>query len=454
MRHRRMACAIPTGIAVAIAFGTLSAYAASRHPAPNNPASNNAAGTPTFQVDPYWPKPLPDNWVTGEIGGTCIDSQDHVFVVTRGFQTGGLASPEGVGGADPKTGQFSKSKASPPVIEFDAQGNVVNSWGDPSHVPAGQPNAGQNAVLPNGIHGCFIDYQDNVWIGGNGDGVVQKYSHDGTLLLQIGTKFKCDAGLGDDTSPIPCVNPGTTGGADNGFGNVGRTGSSHTLLNLPADIAVDPNPDPVNGQKGSVYIADGYGNHRVVVFDAAGHFLRQFGSVGTGPGQFTSGDGGHPHCVVLGKDGLVYACDRGQDRINVFTKTGDFVKAIPIIPGTAALGTAGSAWDIDFSPDAIQTFAYVSDGGNEVMWIFNHADALNGTSYVPPLGGFGRPGHMAGEFTFLHMMAIDSKGNLYAGETVGGRRIQKFTKVTTCPGNSAGQGNASFGGCPGNSGGH
>ena len=225
------------------------------------------------------------------------------------------------------------------------------------------------------------------------------------------------------------MNPGGTGGADNEFGNVMRTGSSQTLLNLPADIAVDPNPDPVNGQKGSVYIADGYGNHRVVVFDRAGHFLRQFGSIGSGPGQFTAGDGGHPHCVVIGRDGYVYACDRGQDRINVFTKTGTFVKAIPIIPGTAALGTAGSAWDIDFSPDAIQKFAYVSDGGNEVMWIFNHADALNGSAYVPPLSGFGRPGHMAGDFTFLHMMAIDSKGNLYAGETVGGRRIQKFTKA-------------------------
>ena len=457
MTHRRIATAIPTGIAVAIALTTLSAYAASQHAAQNNAAARNSANggsqpTPTFQVDPYWPKPLPDNWVTGEIGGTCVDSQDHVFVVTRGFQTGGLASPEGVGGADPKTGQFAKSKASPPVIEFDQEGNVANSWGDPSIVPAGQPHAGQNAVLPNGIHGCFVDYQDNVWIGGNGDGVVQKYSHDGTLLMTIGQKFTCDDGQG---GTIPCVNPGSAGGAENGFGNVGRTGTPNSLLlDLPADIAVDPDPDPVTGQRGSVYIADGYGNHRVVVFDASGHYLRQMGGVGTGPGQFTSGDGGHPHCVVIGRDKLVYACDRGQDRINVFTRTGTFVKAIPIIPGTAALGTAGSAWDVDFSTDAIQTFAYVSDGGNEVMWIFNHADALNGTSYVPPISGFGRPGHMAGEFTFLHMMAIDSKGNLYAGETIGGRRIQKFTKVSGCPGNSAGHGNAPPGGCPGNSGGH
>jgi len=442
MRYRRCAFAVPAIVAVGIAAGVWHGATEAAPP---------AQGTPVFKVDPYWPKPLPDNWVTGEVGGTCIDSQDHVIIVTRGFQTNGLASPEGVGGANPKTGQLSRSRASPPVIEFDAEGNVVHSWGDPSLVPAGQPHAGQNAVLPNGIHGCFVDYEDNVWIGGNGDGVVQKYSHDGSqLLLQIGVKYTCDKGLGNDET-IPCVNPGGTGGADNEFGNVMRTGSSQTLLNLPADIAVDPNPDPVNGQKGSVYIADGYGNHRVVVFDRAGHFLRQFGSIGSGPGQFTAGDGGHPHCVVIGRDGYVYACDRGQDRINVFTKTGTFVKAIPIIPGTAALGTAGSAWDIDFSPDAIQKFAYVSDGGNEVMWIFNHADALNGSAYVPPLSGFGRPGHMAGDFTFLHMMAIDSKGNLYAGETVGGRRIQKFTKLS-CPGNSQGRGNGGADGCPGNSG--
>jgi hypothetical protein len=367
------------------------------------PAPHGPLHAPRFQVDPFWPKPLPDNWVTGEIGGTCMDSRDHLFVVTRGFQNGGLTSPEGV------AGQPTKSRASPPVIEFDRKGNVANSWGNPALVPAGQPNANQNAVLPNGIHGCFVDYQDNVWIGGNGDGVVQKYSHDGsTLLLQIGTKFVCD-----NPPSMACS------------GDSPNTGSSHTLLHRPADIAVDPDADPVTGQRGSVYIADGYGNHRVVVFDAKGNYLRQMGGVGAGPGQFAPTGGGHPHCVVIGNDKLVYACDRGNDRINVFQRDGTFVRAIPVIPGTFALGTAGSAWDVDFSPDAAQTFMYESDGGNEVMWIFNHRAAMVGDPNAI-LSGFGRPGHMAGEFTFLHMMAIDSKGNLYVGETVGGRRLQKF----------------------------
>jgi len=382
---------------------------------PGAALANGRLRAPTFQVDPFWPRPLPDNWVTGEIGGTCIDSRDHLIMLTRGFQTGGLAAPEGVGGADPRTGKFAQSKASPPVIELDTRGNVVRAWGDPALVPAGTIGpagnniGGQNAVLPNGTHGCFVDYEDNIWLGGNGDGVVQKWSHDGsTLLLQIGTKFVCD-------NP-----PSNTCAGDSAF-----TGSSQTLLHRPADIAVDPNPDPMTGERGSVYIADGYGNHRVVVFDRRGKFLRQMGGVGTGPGQFAPGGGGHPHCVVLGRNGLVYACDRANDRINVFQRNGTFVRAIPVIPGTAALGTSGSAWDVDFSPDHEQTFMYESDGGNEVMWIFDHRAALMGSASAL-LGGFGRPGHMAGEFTFLHMMAIDSKGNLYVGETIGGRRVQKF----------------------------
>jgi hypothetical protein len=404
------------------------------------PDKHGGLVAPTFKVDPFWPKPLPDNWVTGEVGGTCIDSRDHLFIVTRGFQTGGLASPEGVGGADNHTGTLGgafKSKASPPVVEFDPDGNVVtnNAWTRNAAAfaalmpagsvgPAGNSVAGQNAVLPNGIHGCYVDYQDNVWIAGNGDGVVQKWSHDGSaMLLQIGTKFLCDDGAGGVTG-IPCTG---TGG-----GNVMQTGNSHTLLSLPADIAVD-------SSNGDIYIADGYGNHRVVVFDRNGHYLRQMGSVGSGPGQFTAGDGGHPHCVVLPNNGLVYACDRGQDRINVYTKgsgttAGTFVRDIPIVPGTAAIGTAGSAWDIDFSPDSRQKFMYESDGGNEIIWLMDHAKALTGVSPAGApnpaiLGGFGRPGHMAGDFTFLHMMAIDSRGNLYAGETVGGRRVQKFNLV-------------------------
>src|SRR5262249_35459515 len=147
-------------------------------------------------------------------------------------QTGGLASPEGVGGANITgvVGSINQSKAAPPVIEFNQNGNIVRSWGNPALVATGQPFAGQNAVLPNGIHGCFVDGQGNVYLAGTGDGIVQKYNPDGTQkLLEIGTKFSCDDGLGGQ---INCTG---TGG-----GNVGRTGNSQTLLNGPMDVAVDP----------------------------------------------------------------------------------------------------------------------------------------------------------------------------------------------------------------------
>jgi len=350
---------------------------------------------PRYVVDPFWPKPLPIDprtgkpWVTGEVAGTCIDSRDHVFTVNRGYNNG-LVAPETV-----------VAVPSPPVVEYDRHGNVVNAWGEA-------------AVLPNGIHGCFVDYQDNVWIAGNGDGIVQKYTRKGDLLLQIGTRGMCDWPANGNA----CGNSGADPTAN----------QSKTLLNQPADMAVDPT-------NGDIYIADGYGNHRVVVFDSKGTYLRQWGSVGDGPGQFAAGDGGHPHCIVLGNDGLLYVCDRGQDRLQVFDKLGNLKKIIPVIPGTGTpgLGTAGSAWDLDFSPDRRQELMFETDGGNEVLWTFDRMAALAGAALTATpgqgiLAGFGRPGHAAGEFTFLHTVAADSKGNLYTGETVGGRRIQKFVR--------------------------
>jgi hypothetical protein len=346
-------------------------------------------------MDPLSGKP----WVTGEVGGTCIDSNDHVITVNRGFQNG-LVAPETV-----------IAVPSPPVVEYDGRGNVVNAWPtDPA----------MQALLPNSIHGCFVDLQDNVYIAGNGDGIVQKWTHDGSaMLLQIGTKGTCDR-------------PGGPGAC----GNVPQIGDSTTLLNQPADIAVDPT-------NGDIYIADGYGNHRIVVFNAAGTFLRRWGGVGPAPGQFAAGDGGHPHCVVISGEDLVYTCDRGQDRIQVFDKHPNNppgcslagsttsclpVRIIPVIPGTAALGTAGSAWDVDFSSDRREQYMFEVDGGNEVLWIMNH-------TFGTFIGGFGGPGHQAGNFTFLHTVSADSKGNLYTGETVGGRRVQKFIRKGFVPDN-------------------
>ena len=358
---------------------------------------------PTYRVDPFWPKPLPTvtdrdglshQWVTGMVGASCIDSHDHIITVNRGFLPNGLLPQEG-----------SQSIPSPPVMLYDPDGNVAHSWGDATLTPEGAA-----AVLPHGIHGCFADYMDNIWIAGNSDGVVQKWSHDGSrMLLQIGTKGVCD---GPPTlnprSPHPtCGEPGNN--------------TSQTLLNAPADIAVDPSEDPVTGERGSVYVADGYGNHRIVVFDKDGNYLRQWGSAGSGEGQFVEGGGGHPHCVVLSNDGFVYACDRGQNRVQVFDREGNLRRVIAIDPPDHMMATL-RATDIELSRDDQQTFMFVVDLGSNRIWILERESG-------DLVGSIGGSGHMAGEFTFPHTIVTDSQGNIYAAETVGGRRNQKFVQV-------------------------
>ncbi len=368
------------------------------------PGAQTPAAAPEYRVDPFWPRPLPTmtdgdglarQWVTGMVGASCIDSHDHIITVNRGFLPDGLLPQEG-----------SQSIPSPPVILYDTDGNVAESWGDPTLTPAGAA-----AVLPHGIHGCVADEMDNIWIAGNSDGVVQKWTHDGSqMLLQIGTKGVCDGPPTlNPNSPHPtCGEPGNN--------------ASRTLLNAPADIAIDPNPDPVTGERGSVYIADGYGNHRIVVFDRDGNYLRQWGSAGSGDGQFVEGGGGHPHCVVLGNDGLVYACDRGQNRVQVFDREGNLQRIIRVDPaeyGEAAL----RATDLELSRDEEQRFLFVVDLGSNRIWILERE-----TGEIA--GSIGGSGHMAGEFTFPHTLVTDSDGNLYAAETVGGRRNQKFALVS------------------------
>ena len=368
------------------------------------PAAQDAAQAPAYRVDPFWPQPLATmtdedglarQWVTGMVGASCIDSHDHVITVNRGFLPNGLLPQEG-----------SQSIPSPPVILYDTAGDVAASWGDPTLTADGAA-----AVLPHGIHGCFADEMDNIWIAGNSDGVVQKWTHDGSeMLLQIGTKGVCDG--------PPTLNPAAP------HPTCGEPGynSSRTLLNAPADIAVDPNSDPVTGERGSVYIADGYGNHRIVVFDREGNYLRQWGSAGSGDGQFVEGGGGHPHCVVLGNDGLVYACDRGQNRIQVFDREGNLQRIIPVDPSAYGQATL-RATDIELSRDPEQRFLFVVDLGSNRIWILERESG-------DIVGGIGGSGHLAGEFTFPHTIVIDSRGDLYAAETVGGRRNQKFTRVS------------------------
>jgi DNA-binding beta-propeller fold protein YncE len=321
-----------------------------------------------FEVDPTWPKPLPDKWVTGQVSGVCVDARDHVFIVNRNNMTDKEAEV---------------AQQAPPFIEFDPDGTVVNSFGDWK-------------VVPNTTHGCFIDYQNNLWTAGNGDGIIQKYSHDGKLELQIGKRGVIDTS--DATLKGRALN------------------SSHTQFFMPSGVAVD-------SSNGDVYVSDGYGNSRIAVFDRDGKFLRQWGHQGT-KAEADAGVGGAfmqvVHCVNIGNDGLVYVCDRQGDRVQVFDKMGNFKSNIWIRRGNGSFpDNWGTTWWIGFSPDREQKFMYVADGGDEQVKILDHS-----TGQV--LSSFGRPGHQAGEFTHCHTLAVDSKGNVYVAETDWGRRVQRF----------------------------
>ena len=378
------------------------------------PKPGAAQGALKYEVDAAWPKPLPaptdasgqtHQWITGDVAASCVNSRDHVVVVTRGFSRGGVSTFDGT-----------QSIAAPPVLEFDQAGNLVSSWGDATLAPSGVA-----AVLPNSIHGCFVDYEGNVWIGGNADGIVQKWSHDGKkLLLQIGEKGACD---GPEQAPAPPEGRNWFGRPNRMYATCAEPGfnESRTRLNGIADMYIDPAPDPVTGQRGSVYLADGYGNNRVVVFDANGKYLRQWGSAGTGPGQFSVWGGGHPHCVNLTTDGLVYACDRENARIHVFDKLGQLKQTIAIDPPDQKSAT-WRATDIDFSRDAAQTYLFVMDLGSGKVRILDRKSGRE-------VGTFGRPGPNAGEFRYAHTIAVDSKDSVYVAETASGRRIQKFNRV-------------------------
>ena len=341
---------------------------------------------------------------TGGVSWVCVDQEkDHIVQFNRGHVE---RMPDGM-----------DAVTAPPVIIRDYEGNMVTGFGDLSLTPDGR-----SAVLPHNTHGCSIDYEGNIWVGGNADGIVQKWSPEGEMLLQIGQKGVCD---GPPTlapnSPWPtCGAPGSNG--------------SETLLNEPSKVVVDPNPDPVTNERGSVYIADGYGNHRIVVFDSNGQFLRQWGTMGTGPGQFFFTGGGHPHCVMLANNGLVYVCDRNNNRIQVFDKMGNLKRVMNVLPiGEAedegAVTVFRSVSDIAFSRDQEQKHIYLaytgtldgSPAGGRVFILDHETGAI--------LAQVGGPGQEPGRFMAAHGISIDSQENIYVAETVPGNRLQRFLRV-------------------------
>jgi DNA-binding beta-propeller fold protein YncE len=328
-------------------------------------------------VNALWPKPLPNRWLLGQVSGIAIDARDHVWVVHRprtltDDERGAALSPP----------RSICCVAAPPILEFDAAGDVLAAFGGP----------GAGYDWPLNEHGIYVDHRGNVWIAGNdkNDHQILKFTRDGKFLLQIGK-------------------PGETDGSND-----------TALLGRPAHMEVDATTD-------ELFVADGYLNRRIIVFDAStGKYKRHWGAYGRtpndgplpayAPGRPASPQFGNPHCVRLSHDGLVYVCDRPNDRIQVFRKDGTYVTEYVV--GADTLG-AGSVWDIALSVDPEQKHLFVVDGQNNQVWI-----VLRASGRV--VSTFGRSGRNAGQFHAVHNVAIDSQGNLYTAEVDTGRRVQKF----------------------------
>ncbi len=357
---------------------------------------------PKFEVDPFWPKPMPNHWVLGMSIGVWVDNNDHIWMVHRDNTVERTI-------LQLKNHQGSCCQPAPPVLAFDEAGNNIHAWGG---AVAGAPYD-----WPESNHGITVDGKGNVWIGGNGgpDSHILKFTQDGKFLMQIGKKgARKKAGAAADANAEASAAGFTAGSNDPvSFGRV-------------AKIFID-------NKANEAYIADGYLNHRVAVLDVdTGKMKRWWGAYGQNPVDDTvmpryTADGPHDrahepnfrnpvHCADISVDRLVYVCDRVNDRMQVFTPDGKFVKEMYYKTSTL---TDGSVWDIAFSKDPQQKYIYMADGVAEHVVIIDRQT-------LTPIYTFGDGGNSAGEFHGVHSIAIDSKGNLFTTETYGGRRIQKF----------------------------
>ncbi len=356
--------------------------------------AQSATLAPRFEVDLTWPKPLPNHWVLGQVVGVAVDARDHIWIIHR---PGSLEPQEAHAAASPPLAKC--CVPAPPVLEFDQAGNLLRHWGGP----------GDGFDWPLSNHGITVDFQGNVWIGGNSrepipghtptpdalesyhDDSILKFTPDGRFLLQIGQ-------------------PGRSKGSND-----------TENLRLPAKTFVD-------AKTNELYVADGYANHRVIVFDAGtGTYKRYWGAYGHKPDDTDAGpyQPGQPpaqqfrnpvHCAMLSDDGLLYVCDRGNDRIQVFQPDGVFLREAAVEPETRG---SGSVWDIAFSRDKDQKYLYVCDGENDRVHILERRT-------LEVLTSFGEGGRQPGEFYGVHSIATDSRGNIYTTETWRGQRVQRF----------------------------
>ena len=366
---------------------------------PNMPADASGPGVPEgvaqFAVDPFWPQPLPNNWIIGQVAGTSIDSNDNLWIIHRPFTVQGtnagsttpMTTRDQSWGSDPV--QSLCCTTAPPVLAFNPAGEVIQAWG-------GDDPGGEYQWF-NSEHGIHVDYQGFVWVAGNGgdDHHMMKFTQDGELVLKIG-----DVGVSQGSNDPNSVNRAAT-------------------------MEVDPETD-------EIYVADGYGNRRLVVFDAnTGEYKRHWGAYGEVPKDENPGpwDPNAPrtttwrtpvHGLAISNDRRVYVSDRPSNRFQVFELDGTYIMENELAPQTYG---PGSTWGAEFDPlDTEQRFLYVPDGTNNKVWALDRAT-------LEPVYSWGTGGKQPGHFDWLHYMGFDSQGNLYTGEVQTGHRIQKFIRL-------------------------
>lgn len=371
-------------VIVAVAAIALLSRSVDAGSPPAGPALDAAVQAPppaelTWRVDPFWPRPLPNRWTVGQVSGVDVAPDGTIWIVHR---PGSITTQEAAAAQDPPIGDC--CIPAPPVLQFDAEGNLLSSFGGP----------GPGYDWPSSEHTLHVDPDYNIWIGSNGgDGnMVLKFTREGEFLMQIGEA-------------------GEHGGS-----------SDPTTLGGPAGIHVVPDDD-------EVYLADGYVNRRVIVFDATtGEYKRHWGAYGEppvdGPRERYDPDAAEPsrnfgspvHAVRVSHDDRVYVADRSNNRIQVFEKDGTFITEKVLDPETRSMG---SVWDIDFSPDPEQTYITIPDGSNHKIRIVRRSDLEEVTEW-------GEGGKWAGQFGWVHNAAVDGDFNIYASEVETGKRVQKF----------------------------
>ena len=356
--------------------------------------AEQAGSVPLFEVDPFWPKPLPNHWLIGPTIGVWADANDGVWIVQRNTPDQFAANTEIGLAQDPPLSEC--CQPGPPIMHFDTDGNLLHAWGGPGTETG-------NYTWPQSNHGITVDGQGNVWIGGNGgrDRHILKFTADGRFLAQYGT-----------ASP-------ETPSAQNP--EVPLNSQSRTTFGQVAKVSWDETGN-------EIFVADGYGNRRVAVLDAATGAMKRFwGAYGNAPTDVRPANyqpGETPpqqfrtpvHCADRANDGLVYVCDRPSNRISVFRTDGTFVKETIIAPATRS---QGSTWDVAFSPDAQQRFMYLADGQNMKVYVMDRQS-------LEILYSFGDGGRQPGLFFAVHSITTDSQGNIFTTETYEGSRLQKF----------------------------